>query len=1080
MQLRSSVNWFIALGFALVLMVGNIRGAEENKAVDDYNFAAWLYNTGKYSMAVDAYEAFLKAFPDHEKQADARFGLAQSRFHIDNFKDAVEAYEQIRKNSPDFQQMAEVLFQLGQSRVALEQFEQAASCFAEITNKYSEHYLADWAVARRAACLLSLGKHADAEALLIPFLDKYTSDKKDAASLPATRKMLQALDSAGIKATGPFLSLIERSSFSLGLTQINQNRFEAASESFKRFLKLYPKSELRTEAQFRLAQSLYRMEEYQAAADAYANVDMESSEFGAVSAFERGLALYKADRKKDAADAFAAMAAQFSADKNAAKAALYAGTFLYETDDYEGAVARLEPLTESDNPFADEAAYWLAMARFRLNQLDTAQKNFEDALKKHPSSAMAGDMRLGLADVLLALNNLKDAAGAFEKYADDSPDGEQAPRALYSAAVALHRADMFDRADEVCKKFLDRYPKDDLAADVLFLSGENRFLADDNEGAAQRYHDFIKQKNGNPERLARAHFRLAWVYHENKRYDEALAQIEKIDTTVADKVIKSESAYVAGLCHFEKGAYADAIKRFEQYIGAEDHSRFGDDAQLKIAIAWEKQEKPENAIQSLRNFMKEYPESELVCHAQFLLAERYSEVEDYREALKHYRVVVDREDAGDLAPYALFGLGVAGYDQKQWNEAADAFGRLVEEYPKSDLVPQAWYRRGRALMNASEWKEASAAFNELLQTAPKHELARAAQVNVATCLQELKEWDSAAKSLSAAIADFKPGDDQPQLYYELAWAHREAGREQDALKAFKELADKFPKDRLAADAFFHLAEARYQTYTDNEGKNEAQNPDDLKKACKLYENAIDAANDDRLLDKALYRIGWCHWLCEEYKAAAAAFDRLAKECPQSDLLPDALFQSGLSYTRLGNRKRALERMDKLLSNSDYKEFTYRPEALIVVADCRLTEGDAQEALKALEQYLSSHSEHYDAARGYLLKGKALYMLKQYGEAMESLEQSTRLTRSSVAAEARFYIGQAHQSQSRYKDAVVAYLRVQALYPTVEEWCAAAMFESAKCYDAMGDSNSATTALRDLIQKYKETKWASLAAERLGK
>jgi len=198
-QKRHLVQW-AALGALIACTTGALPAwsADANKAVDDYNFAAWLYNTGKYSLAVESYEAFLKNHPDHAKLPDARFGLAQSHFHLDAFAKAIEQYTILRDDYPDFPQRAEARFQLGQSQVALEQFAPAEATFQAVVEQHADHYLADWAMARRAACLTSLGRHAEAEALLLPLMAAYHAENRSPGDMPATKAMLEKLDAAGV------------------------------------------------------------------------------------------------------------------------------------------------------------------------------------------------------------------------------------------------------------------------------------------------------------------------------------------------------------------------------------------------------------------------------------------------------------------------------------------------------------------------------------------------------------------------------------------------------------------------------------------------------------------------------------------------------------------------------------------------------------------------------------------------------------------------------------------------------------------------------------------------------------------
>ena len=97
MKFKSWAGAIIVAGAALAAVLPlRLLAADDPKAIDDYNFSAWLYNSGKYAMATESYQNFLKSHPDHAKAPDARFGLAQSYFHQDNFKDAAEQYEALR------------------------------------------------------------------------------------------------------------------------------------------------------------------------------------------------------------------------------------------------------------------------------------------------------------------------------------------------------------------------------------------------------------------------------------------------------------------------------------------------------------------------------------------------------------------------------------------------------------------------------------------------------------------------------------------------------------------------------------------------------------------------------------------------------------------------------------------------------------------------------------------------------------------------------------------------------------------------------------------------------------------------
>ncbi|MDP2991343.1 MAG: tetratricopeptide repeat protein [Kiritimatiellota bacterium] len=1066
----------IAGAIMAVILPLRIQAAEDPKAIDDYNFAAWLYNSGKYAMATESYQNFLKNHADHAKAPDARFGLAQSFFHQDNFKDAAEQYEAVRAQCPNFIQMPEVLFQLGQARIGLNQFADAQKLFADLRSRFPDHYLADWALAREGACLISLGKPKDAEPLLQTFLGKYTAPGKPSAKVAATGEMLGRLDKAGIKAGNAFLDLVERSAFYVALAQFNQENFVAAQKSFQAFLDQYPDSKLQAEAKFRQAQSLYRQGAFGEAAAAYKPVAEGKSDFADAAAFERGLALHKAGKLKDAAAAFAEMAECFPGSARSPKARLYSGTLLFDAGDYDGAMARLKPMADAKKELADEAAYWIGMSLLKSGRSADAELRFTEAMQAFPKSALSGDIQLGLADARLALNKHAAAAEAFQKYAHNSRQAEQAPRALYSAAVALHRAEKYAPADAVCTEFLTAYARNDLAPQVMFLSAENRFLQKDYNQAAAQYKDFLDRKDAPADLASRAHFRLAWIQRYAKRYDAALEELAKVDGAVAGKTVAGEVGYLKGVCFFELKKYPEAVQSFTAYLQSGDTGRFGDDALLKLAIAQSKQNQPKAAMEAFARLLREYPKSELLSQAQYQLAECCYDLKQYGQAIENYRKVADRQPPDELSPYAMFGMAMCQYDQGAWAAAAQSFGQVADKFKNADLIPQALYRKGTSLMKLTKWAEAETVFRALLIAYPKHELARASLVMAGTCLQEQKKWAEAAKAFQSVIADFAPDKDQSRMFYELGWSWREAGKDAESLAAFRALADKFPGDPLAVDALFYLAEAKYKEPVPPEPPGETTTR--LDAAREMYAKVLALSKDKRLGDKSIYRIGWCYWLTRKYKEAAVEFDKLCQDFGGSELVPDALFQAGQSYAKAGEPELASKRFEELVKNSKYAGFKYLPEANLGLGEAKLALNQPAEAVQIFVVWLAKNEKHPSAAQAHFLIGRAKYDLKEYDAALESFGNVPALTRSDLAAQAQFYIGQVLQARGDFKGASLAYLRVQALYPDAREWVAAAMFESGKCCEALGNKEEAHKFYREVAEKYKGTQWAELAAGRL--
>ncbi len=1064
----------LILAACLPLAVG--AGANDAKALDDYNFAVWLYNSGKYALAAESYAAFLRNYPDHDRKFEAHFGLAQSWFHADAFEKAAGEYEKVRTGKPDFTQSAEVWFQLGQSYVALGRFQEALDLFAQMREKYAGHYLADWALARQAACQVSLEKYPEAEALLKPFVEKYPDPKA-----AETKAMLRKLEEAGIKAGDAFLGLMERSAFHLAFAQFNQNRFGDAQKSFERFLDKYPRSDLAEEAGFRLAQALYRQGAYAKAAAGYEAVAAGSGAFAEPAAYERGLAFYKAGNLKEASAAFGQMAERFPQSAQSGKARLYAGTALFEAGDFAAAIALLGPLAKEAKEPSGEAAYWVAMSLLRLNKAEEAEAAFQAALRDFPKSGVAGDMRLGLADACLARDKFQEAAAAFQAYAADYPESEPAARALYSACAALHRADKFTESETACRRFLDKYKGHELLPQVLFLSGENRFLLKQYSEAAERYEAFLALAGQAADRVARTQYRMAWVHHYAKKNLEALNRLQKVDRKAAGAAIAAESEYLAGICRFGMEQYDEAVQSLRAYLDSPDHGRFGDDALLKIALAFMRLNRKVDAAKHLERFLREYPKSELLPQVQYQIAECYYDQKAYEKAAEAYSRLTGLAETNTLVPYALFGIGMCHLEREQWAAAVAAFEQVVRQYPQSEVAAQSYYRKAWSLIQLRKWVEAEEAAMKVRTLFPRHELARAALMAAGTCRQEQKKWEEAAAAFKAVAEEYPAAEDLARVLYEQAWSWRQAGKDEQALQSFRVLAEKCPADPLAADACFYLGEARYKIAPEAaaaekpEGRNRR-----LRDALELYGKALAVTKDQRLGDKVLFRMGWSHWLMDEYGKAAEMFDRMTREFPDSELHLDALLQAGQAYAKEGRTEEAVERFRRFSTDKRAASHELLPDACLGLANCLIILDRHAEAVEPLETVLKSSQEDPVLIQANFLLGKARFNLRKYDAAEACFQEVTRRTKSETGAEAQFFIGQVAQAKNDFRAAILAYLRVIALYGAYPEWVAGALFETGKCQEALGEKAEAGKSYDEILRNFKGTKWAKPAAERRGK
>ncbi|MDK1031279.1 MAG: tetratricopeptide repeat protein, partial [Planctomycetia bacterium] len=204
-----------------------------------------------------------------------------------------------------------------------------------------------------------------------------------------------------------------------------------------------------------------------------------------------------------------------------------------------------------------------------------------------------------------------------------------------------------------------------------------------------------------------------------------------------------------------------------------------------------------------------------------------------------------------------------------------------------------------------------------------------------------------------------------------------------------------------------------------------------------------------------------------------------KEAPSSNLVPDALFQGGQSYARAKQPALAIDRLKLLVGNQKYQKFKYLGSAYLRLGESQLLLSQPQEAVKNLTIVITKYKEKTLLPQAHFLLGSAQLALKQFDASVVSFTKVRDITDSVLAAKSQFYIGEVYQSKGDFDAALLAHVRVIALYSKdYAVWAAGSTYESGKCYEALSNKADALKAYKSVVADFAGTKWVPLAEERI--
>ena len=437
---------------------------------------------------------------------------------------------------------------------------------------------------------------------------------------------------------------------------------------------------------------------------------------------------------------------------------------------------------------------------------------------------------------------------------------------------------------------------------------------------------------------------------------------------------RAEAQFLIGASQFHQNQDDPAIAALKASLEASPNWRQADETRLILSRAQRRKGQIDQAVETINQVIEDAPDSGLLDQAYYRLGEYQYAQEDYAGALEAYRKVPSTWPKSSFAPYAQYGIAWSQFKSKAYADAVGSFTSLITDHPEHSLIPEA--RFGRSAMchrQSGGFAEAVEDIDAYLQTEPSAESAGDALYEKGLCLIQLKQYDDAADTFQKVLEanpQYAAGD---KVLYEIGWARKSKGSPESdtqAVLAFSRLTDEYPDSPLAAEASFHVGEARY-----------AQ--EKYAEAADAYRTTADNSGDAKLQEKSLYKLGWSQFQQKQYDPALQAFSKQSEQFAEGDFHADALF---------------------------------------MIAECYYRQEDYEQAFPAFQQALKTELPSETLTVLALLHGgQSASQQKQWAAAIELLKPiPEKYPESASVPEAYYELGWAQQNASQETEALKAF------------------------------------------------------------
>ncbi|HXG48406.1 MAG TPA: tetratricopeptide repeat protein, partial [Methylomirabilota bacterium] len=560
---------------------------------------------------------------------------------------------------------------------------------------------------------------------------------------------------------------------------------------------------------------------------------------------------------EDPAGTFQRAAAARASDELVVRGRLLLGEALFEAGEFARAREALHTISEAEliPEYKWRRQYLLCrvhLAEGRLEETLTGTTNLVVLAAATGQRNLEAESISMQGEVLRRLGRLEEAARAYERNLSDTTPPDRQRRALLHLIQLALAEDRIEEAEQRLTAFLARRPED-AATDIILLTLGEVNLRRHLRGVTNT----LASPAGAPANGVTNHLQAA------------LAQFDTLLRTQTNSPLRGRAQAGRGWCHWIEGRLAESQAAFKA------------------------------AAELL-------PPSDEQAVARFKLADTLFLQNDHTNAVQHYRaLLVDfagvpqvREVLFDRAWYQVLRASLALNDTAG---AQEAMRRLLREHPESFFADRSMVLLGHKLMELGEPAEARTVLEDFVRRYPQSELRAEVELSIARSAARQSDWRTAIQRYDGWLERFATNVLRPRAEFDRAWAYAQSGQATQALALFTNFVTRFPTHELAPLAQswigYHYFEAR-----------------DFINAQRHFQTIVENTNwpVTRLTFQARMMAGHAAFARQGWKDAAGVnghYTLLVSTCPYDDLVAEALFALGDTYTQDPDPANPLKKFD---------------------------------------------------------------------------------------------------------------------------------------------------------------------------
>lgn len=786
----------------------------------------------------------------------------------------------------------------------------------------------------------------------------------------------------------------ERRDFYVAQQSLGDGFYDVAIEKLRAFISDFPKSENINSARLLLGRSYYEKKNFHLALGEFEQVISASGPDKKDEAcYWMGRIYLENNDLVVAQGFFKKITDDFPQSELKDYGYYYLAVIANMAGDYAKAEEKCEVVIEKykQSELFEPAYLELAKSLYGLNRRDESDKTLVDYLKNFPESALADKFYFQLAENSFFSSAFGRAIEFYKKAVEVNPKGEKKEEALKKIGLSYFELKEYEKAISVFDELIKTSPAPLFPAEVIFVKARSFENLGQNEEAIALFEKVIEldqnkpdygfaddgcfeiadiyYKNGDYEKAVTFYnafnqkfpqsslkeeilYNLGWTYLRLKKYEEAIAEFQKI---TQKEVSKDALLKIIALCrlgdtYLDKGEYEQAMAAYDEVLEKYFNSFYSDYAQYQLAVVLEKSGHSDEAVIALETLIGNFTKSKLLDQAHYLLALQYFRKADYKKSLEHYQAIAANFPNSRYRELSILGEGYCYYNLREFDRALEIFKGFEKTFSNSEYSERIKFEIAQTLFALGKEKEAVEKLVQISKSAQDAEIKDEATFRLAQYDFTRKAYDVAEAQFSLLVENAGSNYYKSLAYYWLAKISYLKGEKENSLKFFELASNLSGTDESKLKIDFEKADVLLEL-------------SDIEKALVIYNDIIEKYPQGNFALLSFKKRADIELSRGKFVVARQDYGSALTEV-KSDFNAQVQFQIAKTYLDEGRFDEALSEFFNVVYL--YSDFVFRKEkALLQIAEIFQTQGKIDEARKIYIELSKSDTEVSQLAKNRL-------------------------------------------------------------------------------------------------------------------